>query len=274
MFETIKTVAEAIVAVMFALAMLCAVLANVLPEGRLKTAFSYAGLRLVKAVKVYRSLSGDGGDGGSPRGEDGDRHATPPPPPPPSSAYRLALPTSAPARREKRRRGRLPFSLMKLGVAAIGVALLASCSWLRPARHGEPPPAQAVVLYTAKAVDAANRQCVAAAARMLERSRTEEQAIALETLTRAKALNEECRKLTVTARAALEGAEHLIELGQAIDEKKVGCAIKRGLDAAQDICTAMRSAHVGTCPNIVDSAITFGSPLIAAVGACPLKEGP
>ena len=159
-------------------------------------------------------------------------------------------------------------ALIMLFISCLGTG----CSWFRPTKNGEPPPAQAVVLYVSKAVDLANRQCVDAAERMLERSKSEDDATAKETLTRAKALNAECGKLTVTARSALEGIEHGIELGQAVDEKAIGCAIKRGLDAAQDICTAMKSAKVGTCPSIVDSAITFGSPLIAAVGACPLKD--
>lgn len=164
----------------------------------------------------------------------------------------------------------LPLLLLALAFSALG------CSWFRPSPAGGPPPAQAVVLYTAKAVAVANGVCMDAARALKTRSTYEaDHAEALVMLRRADTLNEDCGKAYVAARSALEAAEHLVELGGAIDAKQVGCAVKRGLDAAADICTAMRSAKVGTCPHIVDSAITFGSPLLAAVGACPLpKEAP
>lgn len=172
-----------------------------------------------------------------------------------------------------------PLALLMLGLVRLGIGVLVvsalGCSLFRPARNGSPPPAQAVVLYTAKAVQVANTACVQAADSMTVRASMDADTDrAIETAKKAKALALECKQLTITARAALEAVEHLVETGGAIVEKDAGCAVKRGLDAAADICTAMRSAHVGTCPALVDSAFTFGSPLLSAVGACPLKEKP
>lgn len=44
-------------AVVFAFAMLCTVLANILPDGRLKMACSYVGVRALKAIEVYRAYA-------------------------------------------------------------------------------------------------------------------------------------------------------------------------------------------------------------------------
>lgn len=160
-------------------------------------------------------------------------------------------------------------------LGALALVGLNGCSWFKPAAGSDkPPPAQAAVLYAAKAVDLANRACVAASDGLVTRSLHEDDATALETLAKAKALNEECRKAIVVGRTALESVEKLLETGALVSDAKIGCALKRGLDAAQDVCTFMRIAKVGKCPSIVDSAITFGSPLIAVAGACPLKETP
>lgn len=163
----------------------------------------------------------------------------------------------------------LPLLMLALALSALG------CSWFRPSPAGGPPPAQAVVLYTAKAVAVANGVCVDAAKALVQRAKYEADDVkAIDIARRGETLADDCGKAYVAARAALEAVEHMVEMGGAIDEKKAGCAIKRGLDAAADICTAMRSAKVGQCPSIVDSAITFGSPLLSAVGACPIpKEG-
>lgn len=159
-------------------------------------------------------------------------------------------------------------------VSAFGCSLV-GCSWFKPAAGSDrPAPAQAVVLYVAKAVEVANTACSQAADAMVTRATFETaHLVAIETAHKGENLAKECLQATVTARRALESVEKLIETGVLVSEAKVGCAVKRGLDAAQDICAFMKSAKVGKCPAIVDSAITFGSPLLAVAGACPLKEG-
>lgn len=52
--QKLVEVVEAIGGLLAALSVVAGVLANVLPEGRAKTAASYAGLRLGKALQVLR----------------------------------------------------------------------------------------------------------------------------------------------------------------------------------------------------------------------------
>ncbi len=157
----------------------------------------------------------------------------------------------------------------------IALAMLVTstgCSWFRSSPAHDPPPAQAAVLYAAKAIEMANAACAAEADKMVTRATHEtDDGEALVLAKKGKALNKECGDATATGRTALEAVEKSLETGNATN---VGCALKRGLMAAHDVCAFMRSAKVGKCPSIVDSAITFGSPLLAAVGACPIKEAP
>ncbi len=54
--ERVEAVIIAALTVIGALGVLCNVLANVLPEGRWKTAASYAGVRLLKAKAAARGM--------------------------------------------------------------------------------------------------------------------------------------------------------------------------------------------------------------------------
>lgn len=163
---------------------------------------------------------------------------------------------------------------VKLGVAGLVLATLTGCSWFRPAQNGEPAPAQAVVLYTAKALVMLNRECAQQAEKLRVRASLDaDPSSRIVALKKADGLAAECERATIAGRSALEAAELLLETGTAIADAKIGCAVKHGLDATADVCTAMRVAKaIERCPYYVDSAITFGSPLLAAVGACPIKE--
>lgn len=57
MIENLSAVADAIVKVALALGVLFGVLANVLPEGRVKTFCSFAGIRIFKGIAVYKRLA-------------------------------------------------------------------------------------------------------------------------------------------------------------------------------------------------------------------------
>lgn len=223
-------------------------------------------LRKIPALKPFFPDAPTSGTGG-------DRDAKPPPPPP-SAAYRISLEPRRPGR-DRDQLVRIGALWMKLGVACLAAVMaLTSCVLFRPAKEGQPPPAQAVLLYTAKVLLMLNQECAKAAdVRRARANADPDPAARLDALKKADALAEECDRATVAGRSSLEAVELLIESGRSIADAKIGCAIKKGLDATSDVCTAMRVAKViDRCPAYVDTAITFGSPLIAAVGACPLEE--